>query len=87
MSSSNQFRRVWEAPAATALSVRGTAALSGGGSDNYARYDIIHRPGLTPAAPLVDVGALPVPSRGEAAASRETDARSWQAPLLTTLSI
>jgi hypothetical protein len=61
--------------------------MTGGGSDNYARYDIIHRPGLSPAAPLVDVGALPIAPRNETAKGSETDQRSWQAPVVTTLSI
>jgi hypothetical protein len=87
MSSCSHSKRVWEAPVATILSVRSTAALTGGGSDNFSRYDIIHRPGLSPAAPLVDVGALPVASRTESAKAPETDQRSWQAPVVTTLTI
>jgi hypothetical protein len=69
------------------LCIRGTAALTGGGSDNYARYDIIHRPGVSPAAPLVDVGALPIALRNDTARAVETDHRSWQAPVVTALAI
>jgi hypothetical protein len=87
MSSSCQSKRVWEAPAATVLCIRGTAALTGGGSDNYARYDIIHRPGVSPAAPLVDVGALPIAARNATAKAPETEEQSWQAPAVTALAI
>ena len=83
MTSSSRSRRAWEAPAVTAMSIARTASLSGGGSDNFARYDIIHRPGLSPTAPALDVGALPVPTRDMA----QPPGTAWEAPVVTALPI
>lgn len=80
-------RRLWEPPVATALSIRGTAGLTGAGSDNFARQDIFHRPGIFPTAQMTDVGALPIPVRTETAKGSEADLRTWEAPVVTTVSL
>jgi hypothetical protein len=81
---SNQ-KRAWEAPVATALSIRATANMTGGGPDTFLRQDISHRHGLAPTAPMVDVGALPVPARESIKA--ESSQQTWEAPAVTTVSL
>jgi hypothetical protein len=76
-------KRVWEAPAATALSVRSTASLTGFGPDNFNKGDNLGRPGVDRTAPLADVGALPI-ARTETVKAA-VDQRSWDAPVVTTL--
>jgi hypothetical protein len=72
--------RAWEAPVATALSIRSTASLSGGGPDNFLRGDNYGRP-QSPAAPAVQI--TPAVPRAE---TPSQDQQGWEAPVVTTLS-
>jgi hypothetical protein len=78
-------KRVWDRPLVINLSVRKTAATVGPGADTFLKMDVYGRPGLTPTAPLVDVGARPMPV--QAMTSVEPDRREWQTPLMSTLSV
>jgi hypothetical protein len=83
--SSVNHKRVWDAPVATALSIRSTAATMGPGSDVFLLRDFAYGPSASPIAPLAEVGALPVPS--ETVKAGETDQRTWEGPAVTTLAI
>ena len=85
--SSCSYKRAWEAPVATVLSIRFTAGSAGPGPDNFMRFDYSHRPNVAPTAPLADVGALPVPSHIETAKAGDAEQRTWEGPAVTTLVI
>jgi hypothetical protein len=85
--SASTHKRVWEAPVATALSIRSTANLTGYGPDNYLRGDNLGGPRIDRTAPLADVGALPVPSRSESVKAPAADQRNWDAPAVAALSL
>jgi hypothetical protein len=85
--SSSGNKRAWVAPVATALSIRSTAGTVGPGADNFMKVDPYHRQGIAPTAPLADVGALPIPSQSETVRAGDTDQRTWEGPVVTTLVI
>ncbi len=84
--SSSSHKRAWETPVATVLSIRSTANLVGFGGDTFMKGDNLGRNAVTPTAPLADVGARPIPAPSDARATGAEE-RTWDAPVVTTLTI
>ena len=83
MSSCNQTR-AWEAPVATALSIRSTANQAGSGGDTFLRLDNLGRNAVAPAAPISEVNSV-APVRTETATG--SDQRTWEGPVVTSRTI
>jgi hypothetical protein len=78
--------RLWEAPVATALSIRRTANVNlGPGADQYLLMEFYRGPRA--AAPELPAEAPPVPSRSHTVAACSADQRAWQAPAVIALGI
>ena len=85
--SSFSHSRAWEAPVATALSIRCTANLMGKSGDNFMKESFLSPNAVVPTAPKVEAGALPIPAHAETATGSEADQRTWEGPIVTTLII
>ncbi len=84
MSSASQFKRAWEAPVSTALSIRSTAGTVGPGGDNFMKHAVYGERATPPAAPAM--GSSPDPTGGQTIATGEPE-RTWESPIVKALPI